>query len=81
MTFAGRRMMVRYHLEAAMRLQRDSWDEALAAQEAAGDSGPDIYAVVAELAGGLRDDEPIPDDVVDSLLFPRSCIESSSLLQ
>jgi hypothetical protein len=48
MTIAEKRGAVRQHLEAALRLQRESWDEV------------DMYALVAELAGGLKDDETIP---------------------
>ena len=57
MPFDPRRETVRERLEAAVRLQRESWDEALAVEEIAGDSnGGDLYALVAELAGGLEDE-------------------------
>jgi hypothetical protein len=73
MTLAERRVTVRQHLEAAVRLQRESWDEALAIQQAADDQDRDIYAFVAELAGaGLADDEAIPEDVVDVLISRQS---------
>ena len=64
-----RRVLVRRHLEAAVRLQRESWDEALAIHEITGDQDRDFYAFVAELAGaGLADDEAIPEDVIDTLI-------------
>ena len=64
-----RRLSVRQHLEAAVRLQRESWDEALAIQKITGDQDRDIYAFVAELAGaGLADDEAIPEDAIDTLI-------------
>ena len=40
-------------------------------QEITGYAG-DIYAFVAETAGALKDDEAIPDDLVDELISPTS---------
>jgi hypothetical protein len=37
MTLAEKRLKIRLHLEAAVRSQRESWDEALAVQEITGD--------------------------------------------
>jgi hypothetical protein len=76
MTFSERRVMVRRHLEAAVRLQRESWDEALAVQEIIGDHERDIYAFVAELSGGFNDHEAIPEDIVDALISRPLGIES-----
>jgi len=59
MTFEQKRAKVRHHLEAAIRLQRESWDEALAIQELTANYERDFYALVAELAGGFKDNEAI----------------------
>jgi len=67
MTFEQKRAQIRRHLEAAIRLQRESWDEALAIQELT-TYDRDFYALVAELAGGFKDDETITADVINSLL-------------
>ena len=61
------RSSVRSQLEASVRAQRESWDAASKIEEISGYDG-DIYAFVAETAGGLRDDEAIPDDLVDDLV-------------
>ena len=50
MTFEQKRAQVRRHLEAAIRLQRESWDEAFAIQELTTNYNRDFYALVAELA-------------------------------
>jgi len=63
-----RRETVRHHLEAAVRLQRESWDEALVVQDITGNYDRDIYAWVAELAGGLKDDEAITKDIIDTTI-------------
>ena len=62
---------VRLQLEAAIRAQRECWDAASRIQEITGYAG-DIYAFVAETAGALKDDEAIPDDLVDELILPTS---------
>ena len=64
MTTYELRKSVRAKLVAAIRAQRESWDAALEIQEITGYSG-DIYAFVAETAGALKDDEAIPDDLVE----------------
>jgi hypothetical protein len=61
------RSSVRSQLEAALRAQRKSWDAASRIEDITGYDG-DIYAFVAELAGGFKDDEAIPDDLVDDLI-------------
>ena len=71
MTADELRRSVRSKLEAAIRAQRESWDAALEIEEITGYPG-DIYAFVAETAGGLKDDEAIPDDLVDDLISPPS---------
>ena len=75
MTTNELRRSVRSKLEAAIRAQRERWDTALEIEEITGYAG-DICAFVAETAGGLRDDEAIPDDLVDDLissaLLPKS---------
>jgi len=58
-------------LETAVRAQRESWDAALGIEEITGYDG-DIYAFVAETAGGLKDDEAIPDDLVDELILSKT---------
>jgi hypothetical protein len=63
-----RRVLVHQHLEAALRLQRDSWDEVYEIEQLTGDRVPDIYSFVAELAGGFEDHEKIPGDVIDQLI-------------
>ena len=68
MTLEQKRKMVRQHLEAAVRSQCETWDEALAVQEMTCDYDRDIYAFVAELAGGLKDNEAIPEDIIDTLI-------------
>src|ERR1022692_4883857 len=65
------RRSVRSKLGAAIRAQRQSWDTALSIQEITGYAG-DIYAFVAEMAGALKDDEAIPDDLVDDLILSTS---------
>ncbi|HZL70614.1 MAG TPA: hypothetical protein VFC29_25155 [Candidatus Limnocylindrales bacterium] len=65
------RRSVRLQLEAAIRAQRESWDAALRIEEITGYAG-DIYAFVAEMAGALKDDEAIPDDLVDELISSAS---------
>jgi len=65
------RRSVRSKLEAAIRAQRESWDTALEIAEITGYAG-DIYAFIAETAGALKDDEPIPDDLVRRLVSPKS---------
>lgn len=65
------RRSVRSKLGAAIRAQRQSWDTALSIQEITGYAG-DIYAFVAEMAGALKDDEAIPDDLVDDLISSAS---------
>jgi hypothetical protein len=71
MTTNELRKSVRSKLEAAIRAQRESWDTALEIEEITGYAG-DIYAFVAETAGALKDDEPIPDDLVERLVSPKS---------
>ena len=61
------RRSVRSKLEAAIRAQRQSWDAACEIQEITGYAG-DIYAFVAETASALKDDEAIPDELVDELI-------------
>ena len=68
MTLGEEKAKVRQHLEAAVRLQRESWDQALAIEDVIRDDERDIYAFVAELAGGFKDDEAIPDEVIDMLM-------------
>src|SRR5262249_32619038 len=47
LTTSGRkRVFVRHHLDAAVRSQRESWDEALAVQDIVGNHDRDIYAFV-----------------------------------
>jgi hypothetical protein len=58
---------VRSKLKSAIRAQRESWDMALTITEITGYAG-DIYALVAETAGALEDDEAIPDDLVEKLV-------------
>jgi hypothetical protein len=65
------RRSVRSKLGAAIRAQRQSWDTALSIQEITGYAG-DVYAFVAEMAGALKDDEAIPDDLVDDLILSTS---------
>jgi hypothetical protein len=66
MTTDELRGSVRSKLQAAIRGQRQSWDTALEIEEITGYDG-DIYAFVAELAGGFEDDEVIPDALVELL--------------
>ena len=61
------RSSVRSQLEVSVRAQRESWDAASKIEEITGYDG-DIYAFVAETTGGLKDDEAIPDDLVDDLI-------------
>jgi hypothetical protein len=75
-TPAEKHAMVRHHLEAAVRSQRESWDEALVVQDIAGNHDRDIYAFVAELAGGLKDDEAIPEEIIETLISTILEIES-----
>ena len=63
-----KRVKVRHHLEAAVRLQRESWDNSLAVEDILGNRDRDIYALLAELAGGLKDDEAITEDIIDTLI-------------
>jgi hypothetical protein len=79
MTFEQKRAQIRRHLEAAIRLQRESWDNALAIQELT-NYDRDFYALVAELAGGFKDDEAITADVINSLLVPQLVIYPESAL-
>jgi hypothetical protein len=51
------------HLDVAIRLQRESWDEAIAIQQVTTNYDRDVYALVAELAGGFTDHEAITADV------------------
>ena len=67
MTTNELKQSVRSKLEAAICAQRESWDAALGIEEVTGYAG-DIYAFVAETAGGLKDDEAIPDDLVEELI-------------
>ena len=67
---------MRHHLEGAVRSQRESWDEALAVQDIVGNHDRDIYAFVAELAGGLKDDEAIPEEIIETLISTIPEIES-----
>jgi len=67
MTANELRRSVRSKLEAAIRAQRESWDAALGIKEITGYAG-DIYAFVAETAGALKDDEAVPDDLVERLI-------------
>jgi hypothetical protein len=67
MAFDERHVKVRHHLETAVRLQRESWDNALAVQDITGNCDRGIYALVTELAGGLKDDEAIAEDIIDTL--------------
>jgi hypothetical protein len=60
------RRSVRSKLEAAIRAQREIWDVACEVGEITGYEG-DIYTFVAELAGALKDDETIPDALVEEL--------------
>ena len=60
--------LLRTLLDNAMTKQRESWDIAFAAQELAGCMDLDVYALVAELAGALDDDESIPDSVVERMI-------------
>ena len=55
MTFEQERAQIRRHLEAAIRLQRENWDEALAVQQLTTNYDRDFYALVAELAGAFTD--------------------------
>ncbi len=71
MTTNELRKSVRSKLEEAIRAQRESWDAALGIKETTGYAG-DIYAFVAEAAGGLKDDEAISDDLVDKLISSTS---------
>jgi hypothetical protein len=64
------------HLETAVRLQRESWDNSLAVEDILGNGDRDIYALVAELAGGLKDDEAITEDIIDTLISPIPGFES-----
>jgi hypothetical protein len=68
MSLDQQRMAIRHHLEAAVRSQRDSWDQSLAVEDLTSDPDRDMYAFVAELAGALKDDEPIPEDIIDTLV-------------
>lgn len=68
MTLAEKRSTVRHHLEAAVRSQRESWDASLAIQDITGDHNRDIVALASEVSGALTDDEPIPQEIVDSLI-------------
>lgn len=69
MTTDELRRSVRSTLEDAIRARRDSWDKALKIAELTGYAG-DIYAFVSETAGALKDDEAIPDDLLEQLVFP-----------
>jgi len=80
MTFEQKRAQIRRHLEAAIRLQRESWDEALAIQELTANYDRDFYALVAELAGGFKDNEAITAYVINSLFPPQPVIYSESAL-
>ena len=71
MTTNELRGAVRSKLEAAIRAQRESWDKALEVDEITGYAG-DIYAFVTETAGALKDDEPIPEVLVERLVSPKS---------
>ena len=71
MTTNELRRSVRSKLEAAIRAQRESWDAALGIEEITGYAG-DVYAFVAETAGALKDDEAIPDDLVEELISSAS---------
>ena len=70
------RVKVHHHLEAAVRLQRESWGNFLAVEDILGNGDRDIYALVAELAGGLKDDEAITEDIIDTLISPIPGFES-----
>ena len=67
MTTDEMKILVRSKLAASIRAQRESWDAALGIQEITDYAG-DIYAFVAETAGALKDDEAIPDDLVNELI-------------
>jgi hypothetical protein len=67
MTTNDLKKSVRSELGLAIRAQRESWDIALRITELTGYAG-DIYAFVAETAGALKDDEAIPDDLVEILV-------------
>jgi hypothetical protein len=58
---------VRSKLKSAIRAQRESWDMGLTITQLTGYAG-DIYAFVAETAGALKDDEEVPDDLVEKLV-------------
>lgn len=55
-------------LTTATRLQQKCFDLALEAADLIGPDPPDLVATVAELAGALGDDEPVPAELVASLL-------------
>jgi len=78
MTFEQERVQIHRHLEAAIRLQRESWDEALAIQELTNNYDRDLYALVTELAGEFKDNEAITADVINSLLVPPPVIYPKS---
>jgi len=80
MAFAQKRTHIRRHLEAAIRLQRESWDEAIVIQQLTANYDRDFYALVAELAGGFKDNEAITADVINSLLPPQPVIYPESAL-
>jgi hypothetical protein len=80
MTFEQERAQIRRHLEAAIRLQRESWDEALAIQQLTTNYDRDFYALVAELAGAFTDNEAITADVINSLFAPHPVIYPESAL-
>ena len=80
MNFEQKRAQIRRHLEAAIRLQRKSWDEALAIQQFTTNYDRDFYSLVAELAGGFKDNEAITADVINSLLAPQPAIYPESAL-
>lgn len=71
MTADELRKTVHSKLEAAIRAQRQSWDAALEIEDITGYAG-DIHAFVAETAGALKDDEAIPDDLVEELVSSTS---------
>ena len=79
MTLENKRTFVRQHLEEAVRLQRKTWDEALAIQDATGNRECDIYSFVAELAGGLADNEAVPEEIIDVLVVQTSLIERENI--
>ena len=64
MTTEELKQSVRSKLEVAIRTQRESWDAAREIEDITGYAG-DIHAFVAETAGALKDDEAIPDGLVE----------------